>query len=513
MTTMFAFGTGTHAESAVAVAAQSYKVGLAGIWYQWVMLFTLPLYWLLTPVFRRARVLTTADFFERRFGAEFMLLYAIFALYVTVSMTSVMLYGSARMLEALTDGAISWQGMILLVAVVSFLYGIAGGLIAAVWNDFLQGFMTIVMSLLVIPFFWMRIGGLEGFRAGLSDPQETFRLVLSQEMTLYWIIAMTFNSLISMLAQPHIMANVASAKSEMDSRVGFISGMILKRLMTIPWALTGVMAIALFGAGKIDSDHAFGAMCRELLPSGFLGLMMACAMASVMDNCAVNMLSFAGIYSNSIHRRIMPAADEKTMVNVSRLASLAFAVVSIGLSYAFTDVPAAMRFLWQTIPLMGIPFVIGLLWRRANRYGAFGSFLGALGAMLVGRYAFGWEGDVGLPKTITLFIVTGVLTGIVISLVTKPESKGLTDAFFLLLKTPIGQEHVLLEAGFSAMPGTNTFAPPAGVESRQDLGQYVDRIDQARQRHEAVYGFIALVLVVLGMLAAVVLLARWLAGP
>ena len=254
-------------------------------------------------------------------------------------------------------------------------------------------------------------------------------------------------------------------------------------------------------------------MCRELLPTGFMGLMLACAMASVMDNCAINMLSFAGIYSNSIHRRIMPTADEKMMVNVSRLASLTFAVVSIGFSYAFTDIPAAMRFLWQTVPLMGIPFVIGVLWRRANRYGAFGSFLGALGAMLVGRYALGWEGDVGLPKTITLFIVTGVFAGIVISLVTKPESKGLTDAFFLLLKTPIGQEHVLLEAGFSAMPGTNTFAPPAGVESRQDLDRYVDRIDQTRQRHEAVYGFVALVSVVLGMLAAVVFLARWLAGP
>jgi Na+/proline symporter len=83
----FTFGAGTHADGAVGVAAQSYKFGLAGIWYQWVMLFTLPIYWLLAPVFRRARVLTTADFFERRYGAGFMYFYAAFAMYICASYT------------------------------------------------------------------------------------------------------------------------------------------------------------------------------------------------------------------------------------------------------------------------------------------------------------------------------------------------------------------------------------------------------------------------------------------
>jgi len=45
---------------------------------------------------------------------------------------------------------------------------------------------------------------------------------------------MSINSLLSMVVQPHIMANAGSAKSEMDSRVGFVGGMVLKRLMTIP---------------------------------------------------------------------------------------------------------------------------------------------------------------------------------------------------------------------------------------------------------------------------------------
>lgn len=508
---LFTFGAGTHAESAVGVASQSYKVGFAGIWYQWVMLFTMPIYWLLAPVFRRARVLTTADFFERRFGSRFMLLYASFALFVLISMTGVMLYGSAKMVEALTGGAISWQLSILIIAGVSFTYGIAGGLVAAVWNDFFQGILTIVMSLLIIPFFWSHIGGLHGFQSALADPQETFKLVLSKDMTLFWIVAVSVNSLFSMVVQPHIMACTAAAKNDLDSSVGFVGGNLIKRVMTVPWALAGVMAIAYFGSGKIDPDHAFGAMAREMLPAGFAGLMLACVMASVMDNCAISMLTFSGIYTNSIHRRIVTRArSEAQLVGVGRLAGLVFGVVTIVLSFFFTDVPAAMRFLWTTIPLMGVPFFLGLLWKRANRTGAFVGFAAALIAMLVGQYRLGWVGDAGLPKVITLFLSTGILAGVVASLLTKPEPKSLINAFFLLLRTPVGGEEVLRRAGYVEIPGTGTFEMPAKWPEEDQIDVPLGSTDNFRR--PVIIGFFVVCIITLALLGAVRLLAAWLAG-
>src|SRR5437868_5849321 len=54
-----ALGTGTHSDQAVGVAGAAYTSGLSGIWYQWMWLFTTPFYWLLAPLFRRLRVLTT----------------------------------------------------------------------------------------------------------------------------------------------------------------------------------------------------------------------------------------------------------------------------------------------------------------------------------------------------------------------------------------------------------------------------------------------------------------------
>lgn len=462
MTIMFTFGAGTHADSAVGVASQCYQTrSLAGFWYQGVMIFTLPLYWLVAPIFRRARVQTTADFFERRFGTGFMLLYAVFAMAITAGFTSMGLYGTAKLVESLTGGELSWQAVIPVIALVSFFYGIAGGMIAAVWNDFFQGVLTILMSLLLLPFFWNHIGGLTGFRSSLGDPDRAFQLVLEEGMTVQWIVMMSISSLLSMVVQPHIMANAGSAKSEMDSRVGFVGGLILKRILTIPWALTGIMALAMFGPGMTDPDHAFGRLSRELLPSGFAGLMVACVLASVMDNLSVFMISFAGIYTNSIHHRLFPACKEPDLLLANRWSSIAFALVVVPAAYAFTDVPQAMRFVFKVVPLMGIAFFMAVLWPRANRQGAVMSFVAALAAMLFSQYVLGWSGDAGLPKTVLLYLVAGTAAGVVVSLLTPPEQASTLDRFYLLLRTPIGQEQVLRDAGLVEIPGTGTFEDPS----------------------------------------------------
>ncbi len=511
MTMMFAFGSGTHADSAVGVAAQCYTVrSLAGFWYQGVMIFTLPVYWLVAPIFRRARVMTTADFFERRFGTGFMLLYAAFALFVLVAFTSVGLYGTAKLIEALTGGQIAWQWTIPAVAMVSFGYGIAGGLVATVWNNFLQGTLTIVMSLMILPFFWQHMGGAAGFRGALGSAQQAFDLVLQEGMTLGWIAMMSLNTLLSMVVQPHIMANAGAAKSEMDSRVGFVGGLVLKRLMTIPWALTGVMALALYRSAPIAPDHVFGRMAHDLLPAGFAGLMLACVLASIMDNIATFMVSFAGIYTNSLHRRLFPAASERSLLGVARWGAVAFALMVLPLSYAFSDVPQAMRFVFKSVPLMGIAFFLAVLWRRANRYGALASFVAAVAAMLVSQYALGWHGDAGLPATILLYVAVGTTAGVVVSLLTPGEDAGRLDRFYLLLRTPIGQEHVLRAAGLVEIAGTGSFEEPAAAEPSETPPTPVS--PWSRPSRATVWGFLIVSMIAVGLVGLVRLVAGWLAG-
>ena len=66
----FAFGAGTSGNDAVGVSAKTYTNGLSGIWYQWLWLFCTPFYWLIAPVMRRMRALTTGDYFEYRYDGS-----------------------------------------------------------------------------------------------------------------------------------------------------------------------------------------------------------------------------------------------------------------------------------------------------------------------------------------------------------------------------------------------------------------------------------------------------------
>ena len=551
MMIMFAFGAGTHADNAVTVTRQSYKLGLSGIWFQWVMVFTMPIYWLLAPIFRRSRVLTTADFFQRRFGKEMMYVYSFYSLFVMLCFNAVMFYGSAKIVVALSGGSIGLQLAITLMAVISFAYGIFGGLIAAVWNDFFQGMLTIVMSILIIPFFWRHIGGLHGFQEAIAqsnhpNAQGVFHLVLSSELTVFWIVMASINSLLSMVAQPQILASAAAGKSEMDSRIGFVGGMILKRFMTVPWALTGLMAIAMFGFSKdVDMDQTFGLMSAKLLPVGCVGLMLACVMASVMDNCAVNMLSFSGIYTNSIHQRLInPAASERRLVFVSRIASLIFACVSLALSFVFENMEQATLFLWKTFPPMGIAWFFAILWRRANRWGAMASFFVALSSAVVCEFVLNWKDNASFPYAIGTNLGLGILAGVVVSLLTRPEARERTEQFFLLLKTPIGQEHVLEQAGFVKLPGNDTYELPVDakaepaepselrefdadeaidsggggvatavkvVPTRLKTAEALAMIDNKDTRRQSVAGFVALTALIALMLIGIKVLAAWLA--
>jgi Na+/proline symporter len=217
----------------------------------------------------------------------------------------------------------------------------------------------------------------------------------------------------------------------------------LKRVCTIAWAFVGVLAIAYYGPGRMHGDHVFGSLVRDLLPAGFAGLMIAAIMASVMDNGAVFVLTTSALFTRTLLRTFRKQENMRLELLVSRIFSLLYVGASIALALSFQDVPAAIRFMWNLVPLIGISFWLGLWWRRANRYGAWASFIAASLAWVAGLHVFGWTGDSGLPYLITFYLTAGIGAGVAVSLMTRPEPSERLDRFFLTINTPIGQEEKL----------------------------------------------------------------------
>jgi Na+/proline symporter len=254
----FAFGSGTSSEHAVSVVAKTWRVGLAGIWYQFLWLFSTPFYWILAPVFRRMRALTTADYFENRFGPSVATLYCFVGIWISITLIGSTVYGSGKMVSGLTGNELNYNYAVVAMTVMFVTYGMAGGLGAAVVTDFIQGILTILFSFLLLPFILMQIGGFSGLHSGMPGPplrDNMFDVVASadlaaklgeQPITWFYILALSLNGLSSIVVQPHVMGACSAGKTEMEGRVGFCFGNFIKRFCTIAWTFIGLACVVLY---------------------------------------------------------------------------------------------------------------------------------------------------------------------------------------------------------------------------------------------------------------------------
>ncbi len=126
-----AFGAGTHTDQAIAVSGATYQIGLAGIWYQWVWLFATPFYWIVAPIFRRVRYVTTGDFFEERYGTKLGVAYTIMGILFFMINLGLILKGTGTAIEAVTQGEISTAMVVVLLTVFFLAYSVLGGLVSA----------------------------------------------------------------------------------------------------------------------------------------------------------------------------------------------------------------------------------------------------------------------------------------------------------------------------------------------------------------------------------------------
>ncbi|NQU23734.1 MAG: hypothetical protein HQ567_20825 [Candidatus Nealsonbacteria bacterium] len=377
MMMFFNFGTGTHSDQAVSVAAKTYHVGASGIWYQLLWAFSTPFYWIIAPMFRRMRAITTSDFFEARFGTSVGVLYAVMAIMNLVVNIGVMLKGSSAMIEAVTGGTINAFYATMAMTAMFLIYGVAGGLNAAIVTDFVQGILTIVLSFLILPFAFAEIsrltgmGPMEGLRATINDA-EMFSLV-SAEIGIFYIIVISLNGLIGYGCQPHTMSLCAAGKTEMEARVGMTCGMFIKRFCTVAWVLTGLCAVAyyiLLEREVTDVDHIYGLMARDLLPKiglGLVGLFIASMLAGVMSSCDAFMVAGSALLTGNIYRRLFVrhASDRHYMV-VGRLFSVLIVAAAIVFTFSLESVVEGLEIFWKISAMMGLAFWAGLFWRRTT---------------------------------------------------------------------------------------------------------------------------------------------------
>jgi len=475
MMIMHAFGAGTHPGNVAGVMSEAVVSGASSVWVSWMWLFGTPFYWIIAPVIRRMRCLTMADYFEERFGKAASILYIIVAAVGMIVFLAGVLLATTRTVQGMMGKSVgpegeAWFFGILLVSTTVFIvYSYWGGIIAAIRTDMIQGLMIIALSFIAIPAALRLpdVGGLSGMIATLtaesSSGTEYLRLFDPNGFNKWVVLLLTINAPLTALAFPHLMSVCAAGRTEWEGRVGFTYGNILKRVCTIGWAVLGLCwLVYLMNSGaEIQKDAAFGNSIRTLFPPVLQGVMLACVMAAAMSSGDAVQVTVAGLFSQNIYRTyINPKADEKRLVHVTRIIGLFIALLSlVGAILMRHSLVKTILDYFNILSLVGISTAMGLLWRRMNSTGMFCSTVAAVVTFLVTRYKL----DCSREITIGLPILTGVVGGVIGSLLTKPPKPETIEKFFTKIYVPIGQEKKLTLPLDEAVPPSNRWLTAGGL--------------------------------------------------
>ena len=493
-----AFSTGTHAENPVAQTGAVFDKGFATIWFQWKNMLITPFYWLMAPWYRRCERTTIGEMLDDRYGRGMAMLYTFFALCYFVFNQGAMMKGAGKAISIATGGQLlSANEVVVAMVAATMLYSFFGGLVACAYTDFVQGLLIIVLSFLLIPAGLQTVGGFAGMREVLD---ESFFAVYSEASGVgaFMIAMLTLNGLIGITAQPHILTMNATGRNERAGRIGQTYGSFVKRFCTIGWALTGLIVAALVvqqGTRLEHKEDAFGYACLHLLSPGLTGLMVACVLAANMSTCSTFMVNAAALFTQNIYKQYFrPQAPDRELLLVGRLSAVGLLGLGVAFALLIHEVLQAFLFL-ETLPtFLGIAVMGGILWKRANRYGAIWaaavSFVvyyacnyllscrwqgqpadGVAAAIANLRHA--WQADqlwpflasgqwklvyTWLPGPYGVSMLAGITVFIAVSLLTRPEDPQRIEQFF---------DNMIRTTDEETLPSGQ--AKPLAAERGQDL--------------------------------------------
>ncbi len=279
--------------------------------------------------------------------------------------------------------------LIEIVAIITLGYTVAGGLEAAFIMDLIQGSFILVLTVLLIPFGVHKINAIYGGSGFLGAcramhqalPSSAFELWGSPnlaEFSWYWIAAFSVLGMLNVAVQSNQLTACGSAKDEKTARSGFVWGIFLKRYSTVLWGLVAMMTLLLYGATVGDPDYVWGFASRDLLGAagiGLVGLMISCLMAALMASKSAMMLTTSALLTRNIYAPMCPGKSDQHYVWAGRIFNVLYMIASVMAATSFKSVFGLLKFITMFNSIVAATFWLGMLWRRANRIGAWSSIL------------------------------------------------------------------------------------------------------------------------------------------
>jgi solute:Na+ symporter, SSS family len=370
------------AEHFVGLAGGGYLVGIAiGAAYEWSAIFCmLPLILVFLSFYLKNKIFTVPEFLERRFDPGVRLLLSwIMVVFSILTKISISLWASALVFQTLFH----WNPttVIWIVAVITALYTMKGGLTTVVYTDAIQTVVLLSAACVLTILGLHEVGGIGALHAKV--PAELFRAFKPMtDPNIPWTGAifgvMALGGAFYWSMDQVLVQRAFAAKNLNEGRKGAIFAGGLKLLIPFVLVVPGLIARALW-PNLPNADQAYPKLLGAVMPHGLLGLTVAGISAALMGHMSATFNSISTMFTRDLYMRLRPKAEPQRQILVGRLAVAAVALMGalwapiIGKFGSLWDYLQQVSF-GLVVPFAGV-FFIGVAWKRITTRGVWAGTL------------------------------------------------------------------------------------------------------------------------------------------
>ncbi len=444
----------------VSFAETAYKYGLVYGNFEWMAGFTLVLLSLFfAPLYLRSRVPTLPDFLERRFNRhcrDWLTIVSIFS--AVVIHIGVALYTAALVLRGILGiepgatilGLDPMMFFIIVLAGLTGIYTMIGGLLAVVWTESIQTVLLLIGAICITAVGYYHVGGWSELAHTLATCPHPLAEAADPKICCNWSTE-NFLSILRSAGDPSkqpwygillgypvigiwywccdqtIVQRVLAARDEKQARLGPLFCSFLKILPVFFFVLPGVICVALVqqgapvfrGEAPLLPADTYTFMITHMLPWGLKGLVTAAMLAAAMQTCSAALNSTATLFAYDIVKRYRPATSDHQLVVVGKITTVAGTILAIVSSPIFGQKDTVFQALTDLICYVAPPitavFLLGVFWKRATGRAAYlalviGNLIGvAIFFLELFQERTGWNSVVSWHQSLTGMELTSMI--------------------------------------------------------------------------------------------------------
>ena len=364
-------------------------------------------------------------------------------------------------LKLLAIGTVVGVGMgfplfwsICLSGVIIVIYTFLGGLKATLACDFIQFFVILAVVFALPPLCLGKLAALDGgsglahgFAVFLDRVPAGFFDFTNGKYT--WTYMLVFFCCVGSTLSTNwsLVQRYYSTRSERDARkMAYLVAMLL--FVGPPLFFFPAMAARVFlpEIPEAQMNGVYAILCRDVLPAGMIGLVIAAMFSATMSSLAGNFNAAAAVMVNEVYLKFARASSPARRMVAARVATVLVGVGVVALTFVMQYAQGAddlfnlsNKVFGVFLPPIASPMLAGLLCRRLSKRAGLTALVGgsAVGLTLFvvgGSFPF-------LREMVWIFPSTALATILLLALGTclfpdSPQERAEVEAFFGRLDSP-----------------------------------------------------------------------------